>query len=121
MTFSERLRATRELVDDLPAYELSELAGLSGGYVAHIESERRKKPALDDVAKIARVLGVTVDYLASGTEPAPTKEQVTASVQAARAARPPKLKSDPPPAPDEAPDADAPGSHREPKAVPEAS
>jgi transcriptional regulator with XRE-family HTH domain len=85
MTFAERLRATREL-GEIPAYKLAELAELSGGYPAHLESGRRENPGMDAIGKIARVLGVSIDYLVSGTEPAPTKEQVMAAVAAARAA-----------------------------------
>lgn len=94
MKLADRLKATREL-GDLPAYELSELAGFSGGYVAHIERGRTKNPGFDAIAKLARVLGVSVDYLASGTEPEPTKEQVTAAVAAARAAKAPAVEAAP--------------------------
>lgn len=83
MTFAERLQATRKLAK-LPAYELAELGGLSAGYVAHLERGRTKSPGLDALEALARVLGVTIDYLVSGTGPEPTEEHVVAAVARAR-------------------------------------
>jgi transcriptional regulator with XRE-family HTH domain len=84
VSFSERLRATRQLVG-LSAHELSLLAGYSSAHVGHIERGRTKKPGLQAAADFASVLGVTVEFLISGTGPAPTKALVAAAVQRARA------------------------------------
>jgi transcriptional regulator with XRE-family HTH domain len=83
MTFPERLRMAREL-GDLASYELAELAGVSGGYPGHLEKGRRKNPGSDVASKIARALGVSLDWLLRGEGPAPTKAQVQAAVAVAR-------------------------------------
>lgn len=86
--FAERLRSTREL-GEVPAYELAKLAGLSAAYVGHLERGRVKKPGMDAVASLARVLGVSIDYLVAGTGDPPTKDSVMSAIQSAREAREP--------------------------------
>jgi transcriptional regulator with XRE-family HTH domain len=82
----ERLRSTREL-GGISSRELGALAGLSETYPGLIESKEREEVGADAVAKLAKVLGVTTDYLILGVGKSPTKRQVTAAVAVARAVR----------------------------------
>ncbi len=83
MTVVERLREARKKAD-LTGAELGKLAGLSGGVVSMIESGNRKDPSGSTVAALAKVLGVSADWLLTGAEPEPTEEQIRAAVAAAR-------------------------------------
>lgn len=83
MSVVERLKQARTMAG-LTGSELGKLAGLSGGVVSMIESGNRKDPSGSTVAALARVLGVTADWLLTGSEPDPTEEQVKAAVTAAR-------------------------------------
>ncbi len=83
MSVVERLRKARGLAG-LTGSELGTLAGLSKGTVSMIESGNREDPSGSTVAALARVLGVSADWLLSGTEPEPSEEQVKAAVAAAR-------------------------------------
>lgn len=45
---------------------LDKRAGLSAGYTWLLESGRRPRPELDTIGKLARALGVSIDWLANG-------------------------------------------------------
>lgn len=80
----ERLKETREL-GGISSRELGSLAGTSETYPSLIESGERKQVGADAVAKFARVLGVTTDFLILGVGKPPTKKQVIAAITAAKA------------------------------------
>lgn len=86
MTIGERLREAR-LLGELSARELSGLAGVAAGHVALLESGEREHPRSDTLVALARVLGVSLDWLVSGNGETPTVESVRAAVDAARAER----------------------------------
>lgn len=67
MTLSDRLRAARER-SGKSARAVSLAAGLSPNTVAEIESTPARSPRVEAIQKIARVLGVSVDYLIEGHE-----------------------------------------------------
>lgn len=48
--------------------KLAELAESSKSYIWELENKNPPRPSADKVAKIAAVLGVTVDYLIDSTE-----------------------------------------------------
>lgn len=83
--FATRLKKTREL-GGLAASELAGLAGLSPGYVRHIEKGVRENPGIEAASAIANVLGVSIDYLVRGEGEDPTEEQVKAAIALARPA-----------------------------------
>jgi transcriptional regulator with XRE-family HTH domain len=83
MTLAERLHEARKLAG-ISALELGALAGLSGGYVGHIESGRRKNPGSGPLDGIARALGVSLEWLIRGKGQGPTEESAVAAVAAAR-------------------------------------
>lgn len=85
MTLVERLRHVRHLAGVTGA-DLGVLAGLSKGAVSMIESGNRPDPSGSTVAALAKVLGVSADWLLSGTEPGPEVESVKAAVASARSA-----------------------------------
>lgn len=70
----------------MSARELSLLAGLSHGLVALIESGFVAQPSIGTSAAIARVLGVSLDWLINGIGDEPTVEQVCAAIERARLA-----------------------------------
>ena len=59
--FPERLRAAREL-RDLSQSDLARRAGLQASAVSHFETGARK-PAFDNLKRLADALDVTTDYL----------------------------------------------------------
>jgi transcriptional regulator with XRE-family HTH domain len=81
---AERLKWARELIDDLGQRELDRLSGLGMGHVSMIESGRRPNIEGATAVKLARVLGVSVDWLLTGEGDEPTTDQVRASVERAR-------------------------------------
>jgi transcriptional regulator with XRE-family HTH domain len=88
MTVGDRIRSLRQLVPDLTGRELSTLAGLdSPTHVGLLEAGRRKKPAATTLVGIARVFGVSVEWLVDGTPPAPEDEEIVAAVERARNTR----------------------------------
>jgi transcriptional regulator with XRE-family HTH domain len=89
----DRIAKTRALIR-LSAAELGELAGMSRGVVGMIETNKRPEPGANTVADIATVLGVSSDWLIKGVGPEPTKEQVSAAVELARAAKKPPVVDD---------------------------
>ena len=85
--FGERLRQARELVPNLSARSLAELANLTQSQVAQIERGDIERPRADTIVPLSTVLGVTTDWLLKGEGDPPTAEQVTAAVEKARADR----------------------------------
>lgn len=87
-TVGHRLRAARELVGlkELSARELDRLAGLHQGHVWAIETGHRPSIESDTAIALARVLGVTLDWLLTGQGDEPIADDVIASVERARAA-----------------------------------
>ncbi len=62
MNFGQMLKAARKK-SEKTLKEVSQVAGLSLGYISDIEQNRRKAPALDVVRKIETYLGVTDETL----------------------------------------------------------
>lgn len=83
---AERLKHARELVDGLGQRELDRLSTLGMGHVSMIESGRRPNIEGATAVKLARVLGVSVDWLLTGEGDDPTADQVRAAVERARSA-----------------------------------
>lgn len=77
----ERLAYARNLAG-ISAAHLSKIAGLSRPAVALIEAEGRD-PAGSTVAAVAGALGISTDWLLTGTGKAPTKAQVLTAVSKA--------------------------------------
>lgn len=76
--FGQRLREIREL-RAWTQEELAEKAGLAASVVSHYETGVRRKPSADNLVKLAKALGVTVDYLLGRTEmPEVSDERVAA-------------------------------------------
>ena len=63
MTFGERLRQFRELAK-MSQSELARRANIPQPVVSDVESGRQKSVNLDTAKRIARALGVTLDFLA---------------------------------------------------------
>ncbi len=83
----DRLRHARNLVvPHLSARALAKLADTAEALIGMIEAGAVQNPRLDTIKGIARVLGVTLDWLMSGTGPAPKVRATTAAVERARAA-----------------------------------
>jgi transcriptional regulator with XRE-family HTH domain len=72
---------------DISLRELGRLAGTSLAYPSLIESGVRPRVGSDVLVGLARVLGVTLDWLASGTGPEPQTEDVIAAVKRAQEER----------------------------------
>lgn len=85
----KRLTKARKL-GDLSSRQLSTLAGLASNYSAMIERRAAKNPAFGAVLALARVLGISLDWLAYGVGEAPSREHVQAAVAQARASEPSK-------------------------------
>mgnify|MGYP000331820514 CR=1 FL=1 len=83
MTHGERLRLLRGHVEGLTALELSQLAGLSHGYVALVESGERSLGHKSAIG-LARALGVSIDWLLIGRGTEPRPKTVRDAVEAAR-------------------------------------
>jgi transcriptional regulator with XRE-family HTH domain len=62
--------------------KLGVLAGMSHGVVRMIETGARQDPASPTLRKLARVLGVSVDWLMTGNGVQPTEESVRAAISA---------------------------------------
>lgn len=76
-----RLRAARMLVKPiLSARELDKLAGLTANHVQAIETGRRTRVEALTVAKIATVIGVSLDWLIRGKGRQPKADWVSARV-----------------------------------------
>ncbi len=63
-------RLTKARTDrGLSQTDLAAATGLDRGAIRLIEKGRRKNPQVDTIGRIARVLGVTTDWLISGIAP----------------------------------------------------
>lgn len=63
-TLGQRIRSARE-TRGASQVVVAEAAGISQGYLSQLEQDERE-PALSIAARLARVLGVSLDELASG-------------------------------------------------------
>jgi hypothetical protein len=81
---SQRLRAARTLVEDLSARKLDELAGARVGLTRSIESGVRPNPTAQSIVPLCAVLGLTCDWLLTGSGDEPTTETVLAAIEKAR-------------------------------------
>lgn len=61
-TIGERIKIAREKLG-IAQVPFAEKCGLSQGYISDLERERRLKPSLEAIQKIATQLGVTVGQL----------------------------------------------------------
>lgn len=76
----ERLRVVREMTH-LSARQLAALAKTSPGHVSNVESGRLSDNVRSGTAaKLAEVLGVSLDWLVSGIGPEPIGIEVRAAV-----------------------------------------
>ncbi len=66
-TLGQRIRATRE-ARGLSQVSLAAAASISQGYLSQLEQDERE-PTLPIAARIARVLGLSLDELAAGVRP----------------------------------------------------
>lgn len=87
----ERLQATR-LRAGLSARRLDELAGLTPGYTSLIESGKRANIGARTADLIARVIGVSLDWLIRGEGDEPTDIEVARAVECAQRSRERELK-----------------------------
>lgn len=62
---------------------VSHAAGLSAGHVGVIVNGHVKSPRVDATARIARALGVSLDWLVSGEGPEPDPMAVSARIREA--------------------------------------
>ena len=67
-TIGTRVREARQK-RGMSRADLARAAGLSGGAVSRIESGERS-PGAETLARLARALGVELDYLMGGRQPA---------------------------------------------------
>ncbi|HEY4133524.1 MAG TPA: helix-turn-helix transcriptional regulator [Gemmatimonadaceae bacterium] len=65
-TMGRRLAAARTL-RGLSQAEAAEQAGFAQPYLSLLENDKAVSPPLNTVAKLARIYGVTIDYLVTGT------------------------------------------------------
>lgn len=80
---------------ELPARELDRIADTTEGHTSLIESGVVKNVTLETAGKLAGALGVSLDWLVSGSGEPPTAPSVQAAVDAARAALAAKRASGP--------------------------
>ncbi len=85
-SLSTRLRDARSLTS-LGTRELDRLAGLTEGHTSAIETGTRPNVEARTAAALARVLGVTLDWLIEGTGKAPSLRAVRAAVEVARSSK----------------------------------
>lgn len=81
-----RLEHARVLAG-LSQQELSKLSGLAGSHARLIATGVVESPRVEAAERLARTLGVSLDWLVSGVGPEPTSEQVQAAVAKARTLR----------------------------------
>jgi transcriptional regulator with XRE-family HTH domain len=85
MNPGDRVRAARELLSPkLSTKELDRLAGFTEGLVWSIEKNGGEKAEAKNLDAIARVLGVSMDWLVRGEGEPPTASSIAAAVDAAR-------------------------------------
>lgn len=80
---ARRLTRARKL-GGLSSRQLSELAGLANGFAAQIERGAAKAPAFGVIDSLAQVLGLSLDWLAHGTGPEPTRDSIALAIEVAR-------------------------------------
>jgi transcriptional regulator with XRE-family HTH domain len=83
-SLGRRVRGARKLTS-LSAGALDGLAGLTRGHVNAIEAGRKANVEGKTAQKIARVLGVSLDWLINGEGDPPDAQVVIAAVERARA------------------------------------
>lgn len=81
-----RLELARVLAG-LSMQELSKLSGLAGSHARLIARGAVRSPRVEAAERLARTLGVSLDWLVSGIGPEPTPASVQAAVAKAREAR----------------------------------
>lgn len=69
------------------AYKLDQLSELTPGHTAAIERGKRPNLEVRTAQRIARALGVSLDWLVSGLGERPSEAQVRAAIAAATARR----------------------------------
>lgn len=84
-SISARVRLARDLVG-LSARELDRLAGLAEGHSSIIEASAKKSLSTQTAQALARVLGLSLDWLIAGDGKPPSERAVRAAVDAARTA-----------------------------------
>lgn len=82
-TLSDRLREARSF-SSLSARELDRLAGIGQGHSALIESGQRPNVEAKTATALARVLGVSLDWLLMGRGRPPSDAAIRAAVAEAR-------------------------------------
>lgn len=99
-TPADRLRYARDAAG-CPAVTLAALAGLASAHVGMIERGERTRLEYSTLSRIARVLGVSAEWLGEGIGPDPTPDAIRAAVEASRlrAAHAPEATADEPHAP----------------------
>jgi transcriptional regulator with XRE-family HTH domain len=86
-TIGERIAHARRM-SGLSAAALGERAGLSKAIVAMLEGGQRENPHVNTVSAIARILGVRVEWLISGTGDTPDPAAVKAATEASAESAP---------------------------------
>ena len=66
-TFGEKIRISRK-AKGYTLDQLASLAGCSKSYVWELENRNPPRPSAEKIAKIASVLGLTVDFLMDSTD-----------------------------------------------------
>ena len=75
MSFAENVRAELEY-QDIQVKELAQKTGISKNTLDKYLSGRKSEPGVENAVKIARVLGVSVEYLVCNSENQKTKTQI---------------------------------------------
>jgi transcriptional regulator with XRE-family HTH domain len=83
-TIAERLRRARGIAN-VGSRELDALAGLAAGHTSMIEGRKRSSIDSDTAVKLARALGVSIDWLVTGEGREPTAKTMRAASARARA------------------------------------
>lgn len=86
-TIGDRLRAARCVVADLSGRELDRLAGRPENLATQIEADRADDAKVSTLRAYVAVLGLSVEWLATGGGEPPMTEGIMAAVAAARAVR----------------------------------
>jgi transcriptional regulator with XRE-family HTH domain len=94
-TLGDRLRQAREL-SGLSARALDRLAGLASAHSSHIERGVKKSISVDTAIGLARVLGISLDWLLTGAGDEPSFRRVADAVDQAEAIVEARAKSPPP-------------------------
>ena len=74
------------MIDGLSTRELDRLAGITEGHTSLIETGARPNIEARTAASLARVLGVSLDWLVTGAGKEPSERAVRSAVAAARVA-----------------------------------